>query len=74
MFSPDKTENLPQHVAIIMDGNGRWATRRRLPRIEGHERGAQAARLIIETLLDYKIPFVTLFVFSTENWNRPAEE
>jgi undecaprenyl diphosphate synthase len=74
MFSPNKTENLPQHVAIIMDGNGRWAARRRLPRIEGHQRGAQAARKAVETLIDYKIPFVTLFVFSTENWNRPAEE
>jgi undecaprenyl diphosphate synthase len=66
--------NLPQHIAIIMDGNGRWAIRRKLPRIDGHKQGAQVARQVVETLIDYKIPYVTLFVFSTENWNRPQEE
>ncbi|NPB07652.1 MAG: di-trans,poly-cis-decaprenylcistransferase [Aquificae bacterium] len=65
---------LPEHVAIIMDGNGRWAKRQGLPRIAGHYRGAEVAEDIIEYALELGIKHLTLFAFSTENWNRPKEE
>ena len=65
---------LPQHVAIIMDGNGRWAQKRGLPRLEGHKQGATAARHAIETFIEHKIAYLTLYAFSTENWKRPEEE
>ncbi len=65
---------IPRHVAIIMDGNGRWATARGLSRTEGHRKGAEAAQRAVEAARDMGIPFVTLFSFSSENWNRPAEE
>ena len=64
----------PQHVAIIMDGNGRWAKARGLPRVAGHRRGADAVRRVIRGAADIGIPVLTLFAFSTENWARPAEE
>jgi len=67
-------KNYPRHIAIIMDGNGRWAKKHRLPRIAGHKKGAESARRAIENLIEYGIPYVTLYVFSTENWNRPREE
>ena len=63
-----------QHVAIIMDGNGRWAQRRGLPRVEGHRRGADAVREAIRFAMESQIPYLTLFCFSTENWKRPAAE
>jgi undecaprenyl diphosphate synthase len=66
--------NYPRHIAIIMDGNGRWAKKHKLPRIAGHQKGAESARRVIENLIDFGIPYVTLYVFSTENWNRPREE
>ena len=69
-----KMDTLPQHVAIIMDGNGRWAQKRGLPRIEGHKQGATVARQTIETFTEYRIPYLTLYAFSTENWKRPKEE
>lgn len=65
---------LPQHVAIIMDGNGRWAKQRGLPRLAGHWEGATNAHRIVEILFDRGIKYATLYVFSTENWNRPKEE
>ncbi len=65
---------LPQHVAIIMDGNGRWAKQRHLPRIEGHRQGAESARVIIRTAGDLGIKYLTLYAFSAENWNRPKDE
>ena len=65
---------LPQHVAIIMDGNGRWAKQRHLPRIEGHRQGAESARIIIRTAGDLGINYLTLYAFSAENWNRPKDE
>jgi undecaprenyl diphosphate synthase len=65
---------LPQHVAIIMDGNGRWATARGLSRTEGHKKGAEAAQRAVEAARDLGIPYITLFSFSSENWNRPAAE
>ena len=65
---------MPKHVAIIMDGNGRWATARGLSRTEGHKKGAEAAQRAVEAARDLGIPFVTLFSFSSENWNRPPGE
>jgi len=65
----------PNHVAIIMDGNGRWAKQRGLPRFKGHEAGVENIRTVIEYLInDYRIKYVTLYGFSTENWNRPKVE
>jgi undecaprenyl diphosphate synthase len=74
---PDTEEesHLPRHVAIIMDGNGRWAEKRRLPRFEGHLAGLERARTTIRYLNSrYHLKYLTLFGFSTENWSRPAEE
>lgn len=65
---------LPDHVAIIMDGNGRWAQQRRLLRIEGHQAGIKTARSTIQCLNDYEIRCVTLYSFSSENWKRPQDE
>jgi len=62
------------HIAIIMDGNGRWATKRGMSRIKGHEMGAQAARIIVEAVKQRNIGYLTLYAFSSENWNRPKEE
>jgi undecaprenyl diphosphate synthase len=67
-------KQLPRHVAIIMDGNGRWAQKRGLPRLDGHKQGGLNARKMVEAFLEYKIPYLTLYAFSTENWNRPKEE
>ncbi len=64
----------PAHVAIIMDGNGRWATRRGLPRAAGHKQGAEAARKAVEAACDLGIRHLTLFSFSSENWKRPVDE
>ena len=64
----------PRHVAIIMDGNGRWARRRRLPRIAGHRRGAEAVRAALRACADRGVEYLTLFAFSSENWRRPPEE
>lgn len=65
---------VPRHVAIIMDGNGRWAKARHLPRVAGHSRGADAVRRVVELCLDRGVAYLTLFAFSSENWGRPAEE
>jgi undecaprenyl diphosphate synthase len=67
-------ERLPRHVAIIMDGNGRWASRRGLPRIEGHRRGKESVRAVVESARRLGIPYLSLYAFSTENWSRPREE
>jgi len=67
-------EKLPQHVAIIMDGNGRWAQARGLSRQAGHRAGTENIRRVIETLARYEVPVLTLFAFSTENWVRPKRE
>ncbi|MCM8766227.1 MAG: isoprenyl transferase [Candidatus Omnitrophica bacterium] len=69
-----KENNFPQHIAIIMDGNGRWAKRRRLPRIMGHRKGIETAQKIIQACLKLGIKVLTLYTFSTENWKRPKEE
>lgn len=65
---------VPRHIAIIMDGNGRWASRRMLPRVAGHVRGVDAVRASVEACLDRGVRYLTLFAFSSENWRRPAEE
>ena len=65
---------LPRHVAVIMDGNGRWAQRRGLSRIEGHRRGKDSVRAVVETARRLGIPYLSLFAFSTENWQRPRRE
>lgn len=70
---PD-THDLPQHVAVIMDGNGRWAKNRFLPRVAGHQRGLEAVRQLVKACVKRDIPFLTLFAFSSENWRRPPEE
>lgn len=65
---------IPQHVAIIMDGSGRWAQKRLMPRVAGHRQGVEAARRTVQAAIDLQIPVVTLFAFSSENWQRPANE
>ncbi|MBW8067906.1 MAG: di-trans,poly-cis-decaprenylcistransferase [Ferrovum sp.] len=65
---------IPRHIAIIMDGNGRWARQRLLPRIAGHRKGSEAVRTLVESGLQCGIPYLTLFAFSSENWRRPADE
>jgi undecaprenyl diphosphate synthase len=67
-------DRLPQHIAVIMDGNGRWAQRRHLPRVAGHRAGVQSARTVIETCARLGIPALTLYAFSMENWRRPKAE
>ncbi|HLS86460.1 MAG TPA: polyprenyl diphosphate synthase [Burkholderiales bacterium] len=80
MSAPSSTQAVPQHgdvprhVAIIMDGNGRWAKRRHLPRFAGHKRGVEAVRATVQACVDRGVEFLTLFAFSSENWRRPAEE
>ncbi|MBF0623545.1 MAG: di-trans,poly-cis-decaprenylcistransferase [Magnetococcales bacterium] len=71
---PVSKEQLPRHIAIIMDGNRRWARARFLPRLEGHRQGVKAVRRTIEACLDMGVPALTLYTFSSENWNRPPEE
>jgi undecaprenyl diphosphate synthase len=65
---------IPKHIAVIMDGNGRWARKRFLPRIAGHARGAEMVRDLVKCCSDIKVEYLTLFAFSSENWRRPAEE
>ncbi len=64
----------PRHVAVIMDGNGRWAKQRRLPRIAGHKRGVEAVRACVQACAERGVRYLTLFAFSSENWRRPPEE
>ncbi len=66
--------SVPRHVAIIMDGNGRWATKRFMPRVAGHAKGVEAVRSIVEACVERGIEYLTLFAFSSENWRRPADE
>ncbi|MCM1108968.1 MAG: isoprenyl transferase [Clostridium sp.] len=68
------SERMPAHVAIIMDGNGRWAKAKGLPRTAGHQQGVETVKLITEEAARLGIKYLTLYTFSTENWNRPAEE
>jgi undecaprenyl diphosphate synthase len=70
---PDERD-VPRHVAIIMDGNGRWAKERLLPRVAGHRRGVESVRAVVRAAVERGIGFLTLFAFSSENWRRPADE
>lgn len=70
----NKIVRVPKHVAIIMDGNGRWAQQRGLDRLEGHRAGVENLRSVIDCLNEYQIKYVTLYTFSTENWKRPEDE
>jgi len=73
-LSPLALANIPQHVAIIMDGNGRWAKQRHLPRVEGHRQGAESVRAVVRAAGEVGIKYLTLYAFSVENWNRPKDE
>jgi undecaprenyl diphosphate synthase len=77
MTEPEKTgllERIPTHIAIIMDGNGRWALARGLPRMAGHRAGTENLRRVIEACIEFGIRYLTIYAFSTENWGRPQEE
>ncbi len=74
LFDQLDLTRLPQHVAVIMDGNGRWAKRRNRPRVEGHRAGSKSVQDVVETCARIKIPYLTLFAFSKENWKRPKTE
>ncbi|HSI37848.1 MAG TPA: polyprenyl diphosphate synthase [Methylotenera sp.] len=65
---------VPKHIAVIMDGNGRWARKRFLPRIAGHKRGVETVRELVKSCVSLKVEYLTLFAFSSENWRRPSEE
>jgi len=72
--SKDRKNSVPRHVAIIMDGNGRWAQKRTLPRLDGHEQGSKSIRQCVEGAMEAGVEFLTLYAFSSENWKRPAAE
>ncbi|PYV44198.1 MAG: di-trans,poly-cis-decaprenylcistransferase, partial [Acidobacteria bacterium] len=74
LFQQIDLHRIPQHVAIIMDGNGRWAQKRRLPRVAGHRAGIQSVREAVETAARLKMKVLTLYAFSVENWKRPVAE
>lgn len=67
-------EKMPKHVGIIMDGNGRWASKRLRPRLYGHNEGAKSIRKVVEVCVELKLQYLTFYAFSTENWNRPKDE
>jgi undecaprenyl diphosphate synthase len=69
-----KSGDIPSHIAIIMDGNGRWAKKRGLPRVAGHKKGVETVRQIVEDCAEIGVNYLTLYTFSTENWNRPKDE
>lgn len=70
----EQKKRSPQHVAVIMDGNGRWARARQLPRLAGHRAGVENLRRILRAAVEFKVPILTIYAFSTENWERPADE
>ncbi|HVN68011.1 MAG TPA: polyprenyl diphosphate synthase, partial [Candidatus Sulfotelmatobacter sp.] len=67
-------ERIPTHIAVIMDGNGRWAKQRNRPRIFGHKEGAESVRAILKGCAEFGVKYLTVYAFSTENWGRPREE
>jgi undecaprenyl diphosphate synthase len=73
-LSPQAQSNLPTHIAIIMDGNGRWAKERHLPRVEGHRNGVESVRATVRACGEIGVKYLTLYAFSVENWNRPKDE
>lgn len=70
----DSYPEIPRHIAVIMDGNGRWAKERGLPRLQGHRAGAESVREVMEACIELGVEYLTLYAFSSENWNRPASE
>jgi len=72
--SENKIEIIPQHIAIIMDGNGRWAKKRGLPRLAGHRAGTENLRRVIRACVEFNVKYLTIYAFSTENWGRPVDE
>lgn len=74
MLAGLQADRMPAHIAMIMDGNGRWAKNRGLSRLEGHRQGAATARLVVEACARLNVPFLTLYTFSSENWKRPPRE
>jgi len=72
--SENKLEIVPQHIAIIMDGNGRWAKKRGLPRLAGHRAGTENLRRVIRACVEFDVKYLTIYAFSTENWGRPVDE
>ena len=70
---PERSD-MPQHIAIVMDGNGRWARKRLMPRVAGHKRGLETVRRVVQLCVERGVPNLTLFAFSSENWRRPADE
>jgi undecaprenyl diphosphate synthase len=66
--------SIPRHIAVIMDGNGRWAKQRFMPRVAGHQRGVEALRVVVKSCRDLGVEYLTVFAFSSENWRRPADE
>ncbi len=66
--------NIPEHIAIIMDGNGRWAKSKNLPRAAGHRKGVETVRTMVQSCINLGVKYLTLYTFSTENWNRPQKE
>jgi undecaprenyl diphosphate synthase len=70
----EQLEHVPTHIAIIMDGNGRWAQKRGLPRLAGHRAGTENLRRVIRACVEFGVQYLTIYAFSTENWGRPAEE
>ncbi len=73
-FDTSALTKRPAHIAIIMDGNGRWAQQRRLPRLAGHRAGVENIRRVLESAVEFGVPVVTVYAFSTENWGRPEDE
>ena len=73
-LSPQAQATIPTHVAVIMDGNGRWAKQRRLPRVEGHRNGVESVRSVVRAAGEAGVKYLTLYAFSVENWNRPKDE
>ena len=73
-LSADAKSSLPAHIAIIMDGNGRWAKQRHLPRVEGHRNGVESVRAVVRAAGEAGVKYLTLYAFSVENWNRPKDE
>lgn len=73
-LTPEEKNNLPRHVALIMDGNGRWARSRKMPRLFGHRNGVENVRAVVNAAKELGVPYITLYAFSTENQNRPKDE
>ncbi|NBR70265.1 MAG: isoprenyl transferase [Verrucomicrobia bacterium] len=74
MAKPPLSPAVPRHVAIIMDGNGRWAKQHHLPRLSGHEAGRKSVKQVVQAAIDHGVKYLTLYAFSVENWQRPREE